>query len=63
MFANTSMLFLSLVGPTEKVEFYGHPIVYIAASVYGHPHVSNSSLLIVIDKVEQLRCRIPLSLS
>lgn len=29
-----------MVGPTEKVEFYGHPIVYIAPSVYGHPHVN-----------------------
>ncbi|KAF6997450.1 hypothetical protein CFC21_013669 [Triticum aestivum] len=38
MFTNTTMSFSSLAGPTEKVEFYGHPIVYIATSVYGHPH-------------------------
>ncbi|KAL5202390.1 hypothetical protein ABZP36_013342 [Zizania latifolia] len=38
MFTNTTMSFSSMVGPTEKVEFYGHPIVYIAPSVYGHPH-------------------------
>jgi hypothetical protein len=35
------MSFSSMVGPAEKVEFYGHPIVYIAPTVYGHPHVSN----------------------
>ncbi|KAL6848641.1 hypothetical protein ACP4OV_021224 [Aristida adscensionis] len=38
MFTNTTMSFSSMVGPVEKVEFYGHPIVYIAPSVYGHPH-------------------------
>jgi hypothetical protein len=40
MFTNTTMSFSSMIGPTEKVEFYGHPIVYIAPTVYGHPHVS-----------------------
>lgn len=45
MFTNTTMSFSSLAGPAEKVEFYGHPIVYIATSVYGHPHVSFSSLM------------------
>ncbi|RCV16615.1 hypothetical protein SETIT_3G152100v2 [Setaria italica] len=38
MFTNTTMSFSSMVGPAEKVEFYGHPIQYIAPSVYGHPH-------------------------
>ncbi|OEL34475.1 O-acyltransferase WSD1 [Dichanthelium oligosanthes] len=38
MFTNTTMSFSSMVGPAEKVEFCGHPIVYIAPSVYGHPH-------------------------
>lgn len=38
MFKNTTMSFSSMVGPAEKVEFYGHPLVYIAPSVYGHPH-------------------------
>lgn len=41
MLANTTLSFSSMVGPAEKVEFYGHPIEYIAPSVYGHPHVSN----------------------
>ncbi|XP_040380146.1 O-acyltransferase WSD1-like isoform X2 [Oryza brachyantha] len=38
MIANTTLSFSSMVGPAEKVEFYGHPIEYIAPSVYGHPH-------------------------
>lgn len=38
MLTNTTLSFSSIVGPAEKVEFYGHPIVYIAPSVYGHPH-------------------------
>ncbi|KAB8100526.1 hypothetical protein EE612_031082 [Oryza sativa] len=38
MLANTTLSFSSMVGPAEKVEFYGHPIEYIAPSVYGHPH-------------------------
>lgn len=43
MFTNTTMSFSSMVGPAEKVEFYGHPIIYIAPSVYGHPHVTLAS--------------------
>jgi hypothetical protein len=54
MLSNTTLSFSSLAGPAEKVEFYGHPIVYIATSVYGHPHVRTfSSLIITTQKVEQ----------
>ena len=35
------MAFSSMVGPLEEISFYGHPLAYIAPSVYGHPHVSN----------------------
>ncbi|TVU02840.1 hypothetical protein EJB05_51626, partial [Eragrostis curvula] len=35
---NTTMSFSSMVGTAEKVEFYGHSIVDIARTVYGHPH-------------------------
>uniref|UniRef100_A0ACD5VK81 Uncharacterized protein n=1 Tax=Avena sativa TaxID=4498 RepID=A0ACD5VK81_AVESA len=38
MMRNTTLSFSSVAGPTEQVVFYGHPIVYIAPSVYGHPH-------------------------
>ncbi|VAH63244.1 unnamed protein product [Triticum turgidum subsp. durum] len=38
MMRNTTLSFSNMAGPTEQVVFYGHPIVYIAPSVYGHPH-------------------------
>jgi hypothetical protein len=44
------MSFSSMGGPAEKVEFYGHPIIYIAPSVYGHPHVkARWSLILVLN--------------
>uniref|UniRef100_A0A6V7QUT6 O-acyltransferase WSD1 C-terminal domain-containing protein n=1 Tax=Ananas comosus var. bracteatus TaxID=296719 RepID=A0A6V7QUT6_ANACO len=36
--SNTTLSFSNIVGPVEEIEFYGYPIVYIAPSVYGHPH-------------------------
>ncbi|KAG8077551.1 hypothetical protein GUJ93_ZPchr0007g6323 [Zizania palustris] len=38
MFKNTTLSFSSLSGPSEQIVFCGHPIVYIAPSVYGLPH-------------------------
>ncbi|KAG6505928.1 wax ester synthase/diacylglycerol acyltransferase 11-like [Zingiber officinale] len=35
---NTTLSYSNIVGPVDEVSFYGHPIVYIAPSVYGHPH-------------------------
>ncbi|CAL5096178.1 unnamed protein product [Urochloa decumbens] len=61
MFTNTTMSFSSMVGPAEKVEFYGHPIVYIAPSVYGHPHaltvhyqsyVNSVKLVLAVDDAQ-----------
>lgn len=40
--SNTTLSFSNIVGPTEEIEFYGHPMVYLAPTVYGHPHVSAS---------------------
>ncbi|XP_044950446.1 wax ester synthase/diacylglycerol acyltransferase 11-like [Hordeum vulgare subsp. vulgare] len=37
MFANTTISFSNMVGPTEKIEMCGHPVVFIAPSVYGVP--------------------------
>ncbi|KFK34209.1 hypothetical protein AALP_AA5G115000 [Arabis alpina] len=36
--SNTTMSFSNLIGPLEEISFYGHPITYIAPSVYGHSH-------------------------
>ncbi|CAN0922493.1 Wax ester synthase/diacylglycerol acyltransferase 5 [Linum grandiflorum] len=35
---NTTFAFSNMVGPVEEISFYGHPISYLAPSVYGHPH-------------------------
>ncbi|KAI4319970.1 hypothetical protein MLD38_033500 [Melastoma candidum] len=35
---NTTVAFSNLVGPMEEISFYGHPMAYLAPSVYGHPH-------------------------
>ncbi|CAO2142548.1 unnamed protein product [Urochloa humidicola] len=37
MLTNATMPFSNMVGPVEQVEFYGHRVVYIAPSVFGHP--------------------------
>jgi len=34
------MAFSNVPGPVEEISFYGHPVAFIAPSVYGHPHVS-----------------------
>ncbi|XP_009151870.1 O-acyltransferase WSD1 [Brassica rapa] len=36
--SNTTMSFSNMVGPIEEISFYGHPVTYMAPSVYGHPH-------------------------
>ncbi|XP_065877596.1 wax ester synthase/diacylglycerol acyltransferase 6-like isoform X3 [Euphorbia lathyris] len=36
--SNTTLAFSNVVGPIEKISFYGHPISFLAPSVYGHPH-------------------------
>ncbi|KAK9266828.1 hypothetical protein L1049_001652 [Liquidambar formosana] len=36
--SNTTCLFSNLVGPKEEVSFLGHPVAYIAPSIYGLPH-------------------------
>ncbi|XP_042504669.1 wax ester synthase/diacylglycerol acyltransferase 11-like isoform X1 [Macadamia integrifolia] len=36
--SRTTMSFTNLVGPVEEICFYGHPLAFLAPSVYGHPH-------------------------
>ncbi|KAF7846586.1 hypothetical protein BT93_L4071 [Corymbia citriodora subsp. variegata] len=35
---NTTLAFSNVIGPLEEISFYGHPLAYLAPSVYGHPH-------------------------
>uniref|UniRef100_M8AZ23 Uncharacterized protein n=1 Tax=Aegilops tauschii TaxID=37682 RepID=M8AZ23_AEGTA len=37
MISHTTISFSNMIGPAEQVEFYGHPVVSIAPSVYGPP--------------------------
>ncbi|CAM0884738.1 unnamed protein product [Alopecurus aequalis] len=37
MLSHTTIAFSNLIGPAEQVEFYGHPVVSIAPSIYGPP--------------------------
>lgn len=37
---STTLSFSNVVGPKEEITFHGHPLSYIAPSVFGHPHVS-----------------------
>ncbi|OIW18965.1 hypothetical protein TanjilG_09159 [Lupinus angustifolius] len=34
---NITVAFSNMLGPVEEIGFYGHPVAYIAPSVYGHP--------------------------
>ncbi|KAL2921846.1 O-acyltransferase WSD1, partial [Bienertia sinuspersici] len=37
MLSNTTLAFSNMVGPKEEISFYGHPMTFLAPSVYGHP--------------------------
>ena len=37
---HTTAAFSNVVGPTEEIAFYGHPVAYISPTVYGHPQVN-----------------------
>ncbi|CAM0882131.1 unnamed protein product [Alopecurus aequalis] len=52
MMRNTTMSFSNMAGPTEQVVFYGHPIVYIAPSVYGHPHAVTMHYLSYVNIIK-----------
>jgi len=36
-----------VAGPVEEISFLGHPVAYIAPSVYGHPQVSVHSFIVL----------------
>ncbi|CAN6312706.1 unnamed protein product [Urochloa humidicola] len=35
--SSTTVQFSNMIGPTEPIEFHGHPVAYIAPSIFGHP--------------------------
>ncbi|CAH2064724.1 unnamed protein product [Thlaspi arvense] len=51
VFSNTTMSFSNLVGPIEEISFFGHPITYMASSVYGHHHALMMHLQSYMNKM------------
>ncbi|KAL5568354.1 hypothetical protein UlMin_024929 [Ulmus minor] len=48
---NTTVAFSNMVGPQEDISFYGHPIAFLAPSVYGHPHALTIHFQSFINKM------------
>ncbi|KAK6262489.1 hypothetical protein QUC31_008305 [Theobroma cacao] len=55
---NTTMTLSNVVGPVEEISLYGHPIAFIAPSVYGHPqaltchfqsYMNKMSIVLAVD--------------
>ncbi|GMY07424.1 wax ester synthase/diacylglycerol acyltransferase 11-like isoform X2 [Fagus crenata] len=38
VFTNTTVAFSNVVGPLEEISFIGHPIAFLAPTIYGFPH-------------------------
>ncbi|CAL4961182.1 unnamed protein product [Urochloa decumbens] len=61
MIAHTTISFSNMVGPGEQVEFCGHPVAFLAPSVYGPPEAltvhyqSYSNTIKVILAVDEAR--------
>ncbi|XP_038684088.1 O-acyltransferase WSD1-like isoform X2 [Tripterygium wilfordii] len=49
--SNTTLSFSNVVGPVEEISFYGHPMAYLAPSVYGHPHALTMHFQSYTDKM------------
>ncbi|MBA0763124.1 hypothetical protein Gotri_012635 [Gossypium trilobum] len=58
IFFNTTMSISNVVGPVEEISFFGHPIAFIAPTVYGHPqaltvhfqsYINKMSIVVTVD--------------
>ncbi|KAF5732424.1 O-acyltransferase WSD1-like isoform X2 [Tripterygium wilfordii] len=49
--SNTTLSFSNVVGPVEEISFSGHPMAYLAPSVYGHPHALTMHFQSYTDKM------------
>ncbi|KAF8379706.1 hypothetical protein HHK36_029150 [Tetracentron sinense] len=50
--SHTTMSFSNVVGPLEEIGFYGHPMAYLAPTVYGHPHALTINFQSYINKMK-----------
>ncbi|GAB4858460.1 hypothetical protein Ancab_009934 [Ancistrocladus abbreviatus] len=57
--SNATLSFSNVVGPAEEISFYGHPIAYLAPTVYGHPqaltvhfqsHAGKMTIVVAVDQ-------------
>ncbi|KAL0773813.1 hypothetical protein Bca101_038964 [Brassica carinata] len=49
--SNTTTFISNMIGPTDEISFHGHPILYIAPSVYGHAHALTIHFLSYAEKM------------
>ncbi|KAL0670071.1 hypothetical protein Bca4012_032775 [Brassica carinata] len=49
--SNATTFISNMIGPTDEISFHGHPIVYIAPSVYGHAHALTIHFLSYAEKM------------
>ncbi|KAF8082104.1 hypothetical protein N665_0847s0004 [Sinapis alba] len=49
--SNTTTFISNMIGPTNEISFHGHPIAYIAPSVYGHAHALTIHFLSYAEKM------------
>ncbi|XP_078431294.1 wax ester synthase/diacylglycerol acyltransferase 6-like [Wolffia australiana] len=52
VFSHTTVSMSNVIGPVEEIAFCGHPIVYLAPTVYGHPHALTIHFQSYLDKLE-----------
>ncbi|OVA00981.1 O-acyltransferase [Macleaya cordata] len=48
---HTTMSFSNVVGPLEEIGFYGHPMAFLAPTVYGHPHAFTINYQSYVNKM------------
>ncbi|KAK8497266.1 hypothetical protein V6N12_047037 [Hibiscus sabdariffa] len=51
VFSNTTMSISNVVGPVEEISFFGHPIAFIAPTVFGHPQALTIHFQSYVDKM------------
>ncbi|XP_020264097.1 O-acyltransferase WSD1-like [Asparagus officinalis] len=54
VFRHTTVLLSNIAGPVDEIGFCGHPLVYLAASVYGHPQAITLHFQSYMNKMEMV---------